>query len=180
MASYQCSRTHLENSPKIWLDRALKLEESAAAQNENLVIIPLDESIINCRKMIGWLERAFVLSFYYLLRHEKYQNAGKEAQLYFDSISQSIQEGGDTDTNACIVGGMLGALLGIKALPDYMVQKVVGFDCSQVEESQNHFGNIHKNQLGIYRPELLSTNKYLLKNIKKLIKIRPKGKVNII
>ena len=41
--------------------------------------------------------------------------------MYHDSIRQTIQEGGDTDTNACIVGGMLGALFGIKFLPSYMV-----------------------------------------------------------
>ena len=41
--------------------------------------------------------------------------------MYKESISQIIQEGGDTDTNACIAGGMIGALLGIKAIPDYMV-----------------------------------------------------------
>jgi ADP-ribosylglycohydrolase len=28
-----------------------------------------------------------------------------------------IKEGGDTDTNACIVGGMLGSILGFKNLP---------------------------------------------------------------
>ena len=71
--------------------------------------------------MIAWLERAFVLSFYYLLRHKEYIQHNKEADMYKESISQIIQEGGDTDTNACIAGGMIGALLGIKAIPDYMV-----------------------------------------------------------
>lgn len=70
---------------------------------------------------MGWLLRAFVLSFYYLLRHETYSSQNKEKIMYHDSIRQTIQEGGDTDTNACIVGGMLGALFGIKFLPSYMV-----------------------------------------------------------
>ena len=38
--------------------------------------------------------------------------------------------GGDTNANASIVGGMLGALLGLKALPEMMVEKVLNFDCT--------------------------------------------------
>jgi len=34
-----------------------------------------------------------------------------------------------TDTNAAIVGGMLGALLGIHQLPKHMYTKTVNFDC---------------------------------------------------
>ncbi len=30
---------------------------------------------------------------------------------------KTIREGGDTDTNACIVGGLVGAILGFKNLP---------------------------------------------------------------
>lgn len=29
-----------------------------------------------------------------------------------------ISEGGDTDTNACIVGGVIGAVIGFKNLPE--------------------------------------------------------------
>lgn len=34
-----------------------------------------------------------------------------------------IQKGGDTNTNAAIAGGMLGAVLGFKNLPDKYVVK---------------------------------------------------------
>ena len=37
--------------------------------------------------------------------------------IYSESIRQIIQQGGDTDTNACIAGGMIGALVGIKQIP---------------------------------------------------------------
>ena len=77
--------------------------------------------------------------------------------MYYDSISQVIQEGGDTDTNACIAGGMLGALLGIKAIPEYMVNKVINFDCTQVK--------IGERGAGRSRPDTLNTKKYALKNI---------------
>lgn len=37
---------------------------------------------------------------------------------YFkNSIKFVIKQGGDTDTNACIVGSFLGAILGFKNLP---------------------------------------------------------------
>ena len=85
--------------------------------------------------------------------------------MYYESISQVIQEGGDTDTNACIAGGMLGALLGIKGIPEYMVQKVVTFDCTKVEP--------HTRGAGRARPDTLNTRKHALKNIKEIIKIRP-------
>ena len=90
--------------------------------------------------------------------------------MFYDSISQVIQEGGDTDTNACIAGGMLGALLGIKGIPEYMVQKVVSFDCTKVA---SHFDLEGKGDEGRSRPDTLNTKKWALKNIKELIKIRP-------
>ena len=37
--------------------------------------------------------------------------------LYYDAVRMTIQQGGDTDTNACIVGGMIGALVGIGKIP---------------------------------------------------------------
>ena len=70
-----------------------------------------------------------------------------------------IKEGGDTDTNACIVGGMLGALVGYNGLPADMCRKVVEFDCVT--------GG------GRARPEFLSTKRHLLNNVDVLIKIRP-------
>lgn len=33
--------------------------------------------------------------------------------VYYDTMKDIISRGGDTDTNACIVGGLIGALVGI-------------------------------------------------------------------
>jgi hypothetical protein len=38
-------------------------------------------------------------------------------------------KGGDTDTNAAIVGCMIGALHGVSGIPDYMSGPVLAFDC---------------------------------------------------
>ena len=66
---------------------------------------------------MGWLQKAIVLSYFYLLRHVEYlKPENKEQDIYFDSIKYSIKEGGDTDTNAAIVGGMIGALVGFNGI----------------------------------------------------------------
>jgi ADP-ribosylglycohydrolase len=36
--------------------------------------------------------------------------------------------GGDTDTNGAIVGGLIGALVGIRRIPEYMIDKILCFD----------------------------------------------------
>ena len=76
-----------------------------------------------------------------------------------------IQEGGDTDTNACIVGGMLGALLGLDNIPQHMIDKVLNFDCTKIPKNKQDFGK--------KRPKFLSTKIHLVKNITKLLSIRP-------
>tara|TARA_B110000285_G_scaffold160493_1_gene179186 strand:- start:120 stop:293 length:174 start_codon:yes stop_codon:yes gene_type:complete len=57
---------------------------------------------------------------------------------------------------------MLGALVGIKSLPQDMVMKVLDFDCTEVDSDDD-------DELGIYRPDFLNTKKHLLRNIDLLI-----------
>ena len=76
----------------------------------------IPEDKLKCTEKEGWLQRAFVLSFYFLLRFDLYQE--QEDKFYHDCIRITVQQGGDTDTNAAIVGGMVGALVGLKLLPD--------------------------------------------------------------
>ena len=39
--------------------------------------------------------------------------------------------GGDTDTNACIVGGIIGALVSSDNIPAVNINKLLEFDCAQ-------------------------------------------------
>jgi len=80
-----------------WMDLS---HEFAAAGN-------WDTTKLNPIKQMGFLKHAFVLSFYALLRRLSFD----------DTIALAIKLGGDTDTNACIAGGMIGALHGKHALP---------------------------------------------------------------
>lgn len=57
-------------------------------------------------------------------------------------MREIIQQGGDTDTNACIVGGMLGAFLGNSNIPKEMATNVLSYNCTDN---------------GIIRPEFLNT-----------------------
>jgi len=67
---------------------------------------------------IGWIAIAFVHAFYHLLHGTPYPEA----------IRAVVSIGGDTDTNAAIVGGLIGALHGISQIPRDLVTRVVQCD----------------------------------------------------
>ena len=46
-------------------------------------------------------------------------------------IKEVIQEGGDTDTNASIVGAMIGSLVGILQVPDSLIDKIMSYNCKE-------------------------------------------------
>lgn len=64
---------------------------------------------------MGWARHAFRLTFYHLRRSSTYEEA----------IYSVLLRGGDTDTNAAIVGGMIGALHGAASIPEYMKKAVL-------------------------------------------------------
>ena len=71
-----------------WIRDAAKLNDEAV-QSEKLVF-EIPKEILNCRKLIGWLQRAIVLSYYYLLRHASYEKANENQDaknnLYHDAM----------------------------------------------------------------------------------------------
>ena len=59
---------------------------------------------------MGWYGHAFKLVVYYLLNYERY-----EEKTGFETIMKEICDlGGDTDTNCCIVGGIIGPIFGMQ------------------------------------------------------------------
>jgi len=66
----------------------------------------------------GFVRIAFTHAFFHLLQRSS----------YLEGLQAAIAGGGDTDTNACIVGGLLGALHGYSALPSAMVQTLLNCD----------------------------------------------------
>ena len=69
----------------------------------------------------GWAKIAFVYAVRFLL-----QGSG-----FLQAVTQVIEMGGDTDTNACIAGALVAAAEGMDGLPREMVEKVKGWDPSK-------------------------------------------------
>jgi ADP-ribosyl-[dinitrogen reductase] hydrolase len=65
----------------------------------------------------GNIKIAFVWSLYYL----------KNAISFEEAISDIVKKGGETETNAAIVGAIIGAAEGLAAIPASMVDKVLNF-----------------------------------------------------
>jgi ADP-ribosylglycohydrolase len=66
---------------------------------------------------IGWAKIGFTHAFGHLVRGSGYAEA----------LRETLALGGDTDTNAAIVGGLVGAVSGIEGLPSEYVEKVTGY-----------------------------------------------------
>lgn len=95
-------------------------------------IKPLEQ--IECHMHIGHVRHAFVLAFRFL----------RSATCYEVAVRETLLKGGDTDTNAKIVGNMMGALHGRAAIPRYMADPVLSFDPVTFD--------VRKHLVGINRP----------------------------
>ncbi|MGK7926885.1 MAG: ADP-ribosylglycohydrolase family protein [Spirulina sp.] len=113
--AFDRARTWLEKQR----DRALSLPDSrgceevsdwldAAANNLNIPYSP----------QIGFIKIAFIHSFRHLRLGTNYEEA----------LRETLSGGGDTDTNACIVGGLIGAACGSNAIPDRLKNPVLNCD----------------------------------------------------
>ena len=110
---------------------------------------PLKKNLPNANKQSGWAKIAFAYAFYYL----------KEKMEYRTAIEEMITKGGDTDTNAAIVGGLIGAAEGYSNIPKEISDKML---------TCNSCNSGHK------RPEFLCPLKFdLLKLIEKIFNCRP-------
>ena len=92
---------------------------------------------------IGFVKIAFTHAYYHLMAQTDYLVA----------IRQTIQDGGDTDTNACIVGGLLGALHGVEAIPESMRQAVLKCD-TKVGQPRPEW--LHPREVRNLVPQLIS------------------------
>jgi ADP-ribosyl-[dinitrogen reductase] hydrolase len=78
----------------------------------------LDINSLDCKVNIGHVKYAFVLAIYFLRNPDI---------SYEEAIYRTLIKGGDTDTNACIVGGLVACY---QPIPDYMANPVLEFDCT--------------------------------------------------
>jgi hypothetical protein len=68
----------------------------------------------------GFVRIRFTHAFRHLLRGAGYEEA----------IRETLADGGDTDTNACIVGGLIGAACGVEGIPGWMKLTLINCDTS--------------------------------------------------
>jgi ADP-ribosylglycohydrolase len=104
-----------------------------AERNEDVGYQPAD----------GFVKYGFV----HALRHLKNKTS------YIDALFETLSGGGDTDTNACIVGGLVGALHGEEGVPEPMRKAVLHCDTTK----------------GRRRPEFLQTQVQLPALLDRLI-----------
>lgn len=71
--------------------------------------------------LAGFVRIAFTHAFHHLIQNSSYESA----------IFETLLGGGDTDTNACIVGGLIGALHGESSIPHIMRNGVLMCDTLQ-------------------------------------------------
>ncbi len=86
------------------------------------------DTLTSCMEQQGYLKHAFILAFTLLVNKIPYKEA----------ICLTIMCGGDTDTNACIVGGLLGAYWGYDNLPKEQVMKMLKYQWKPNEEEIGH------------------------------------------
>ena len=68
--------------------------------------------------MAGFVRIGFTHAFFHLLAESTLDQA----------LRATLAGGGDTDTNACIVGALIGALNGVEAIPHSLIEGVVQCD----------------------------------------------------
>jgi ADP-ribosylglycohydrolase len=91
-------------------------------------------NLSNPRELVGFVKHGFMRAVHHVHRQSSFQ----------DALLETLLPGGDTDTNACIVGGLLGALHGIGRMSDtesgkFMVESVLRSDPSQGQPRPDRF-----------------------------------------
>jgi len=113
---------------------------------------------------MNWMQRTVVLTYYYLLRFSDFlENELSIDGFYQKCLFKVLKEGGDSSTNASLVGSMIGAAVGLTEIPVEMINKLL--ECSSSSKP---------------RPDFVNTNKHLVNNVKNLVENIPSRKLDAI
>ena len=153
-AAYCIAIAHLINFPQDGKGAIAKATSWASRNACQDVKDWLADAREDCSQMdcswrnIGWVKWGFTLAFYHLRLETAYTQA----------MRHTLSLKGDCDTNACIVGGLLGAYWGVSRLPKEMVKKLLTYT--------------YEKHGGRQRPDWLSA-RYIPKLAKHLHEISP-------
>ncbi|MCY3415018.1 MAG: ADP-ribosylglycohydrolase family protein [Candidatus Heimdallarchaeota archaeon] len=136
------------------IDRALKFVSSYLIEYGNEEVQSWFEESksldgFDCSKLIGFVRWGFTLAFHYLRKNVSYEEA----------IADTLIRGGDTDTNAAIVGGLIGALHGSNSIPEYMRDPVLNYNYSTNRTGYNRSEFYSPKQLKSFCEQLFSISK---------------------
>ena len=75
---------------------------------------------MNATQNMGYCKIAYTASLIYFTKIAKHCKIEEDlnGNLYKRIISKIIAKGGDTDTNASIIGSLLGSMIGFRKLPN--------------------------------------------------------------
>jgi hypothetical protein len=93
---------------------ARALEFARGSVVEDTLKASLDGLPVSDGDDMGWVRIALQHAFFHLARSTSFEAA----------LVQTVVKGGDTDTNAAIAGALLGATLGVQAIPARWVTAV--------------------------------------------------------
>jgi ADP-ribosylglycohydrolase len=110
-------------SPVETVDRVEVMVRKRCAEVQRWVEESKRECLSDARVLIGHVRHAFVAALWFLRRPE----IG-----YEEAIHRTLMRGGDTDTNAAIVGGLVACY---QDVPEAMKGSVAAFDCLVGEQS---------------------------------------------
>jgi len=118
-------------SAKSWLESQAQATRTSQGKEEVLSWLQDAENNIDISYYphVGFVKIAFTHAFRHLL-------LGSD---YIEAVRETLSGGGDTDTNACIVGGLIGAACGARAIPETMKQPVLNCDTQQGEHPRTQF-----------------------------------------
>ncbi len=109
------------NRTSAWARTKNWLQANANAElNDWAAVIESNEQVSG-HPQAGFVRIAFIHAFQSLIANHDYQTA----------IRSVLSIGGDTDTNACIVGGLIGAATGAGNIPAVMCKAVINCDTSE-------------------------------------------------
>jgi ADP-ribosylglycohydrolase len=92
----------------------------------------------------GFVRIAFTHAFRHLVLDTTYE----------DALRETLAGGGDTDTNACIIGGLLGARWGRESIPAHMIEQVL--TCNTLSGSTARPDELHPRRVLALIGSLLS------------------------
>ena len=109
-----------------------KIKENSSNEIKSWWDLVENETFMKANINIGFVKIAWTYGFIFLKQ---------KAIDYEKVIEEMIAKGGDTDTNACIVGGLIGSAIGLRNIKAEYIEKMMKCDVLKSKNSRDPFFN---------------------------------------